>query len=636
MAAPAPITLIGGTGNDRYIVNASTNVVSEGLTAGTDQVVASLNYTLTANVENLELTGTALTGTGNGLANVLTGTSGNNTLSGLVGNDTLIGGAGQDQVTGGTENDRIVMLVTAGDVDVADGGAGIDTLALVGVVDGDGVVVVNLASLTDQVTDIGTVNSESLVQKNFENLDASGLGGSVQATGNAAANLLIGSTGTDTLMGLAGNDTLDGGAGDDVMEGGAGNDTYVVSSLGDTVTETLAGLAGGTDLVQSAVNFTLGANVENLTLTGAADITGMGNTLNNILTGNSGHNLLSGLAGNDRLIGGVGNDNLDGGAGTDNMAGGLGNDTYTVDVATDVVTEALNAGTDQVVASLNYTLGANVENLMLTGSALTGTGNALVNIITGNSGNNTLSGLAGNDQLIGGAGNDTLNGGLGIDAMTGGSGDDLFILDTSADTVIEASGEGSDTVRLAYNVAGPTLIDLNSNYGGNIEHVQVTGTGLFNITGNADANSFTGNGSNNILRGNAGNDVLSGLAGNDTFLFGLGDGQDLIQDSSGAADKMLFDGGIDPLDLVISRQANDLRIAIHGTSDQITIQNWYTSSANRTETIQAGNGELLVSAKVDQLIQAMAGFTTQTGLTWDDAIDQRPQDVEAVLAASWQ
>ena len=87
--------------------------------------------------------------------------------------------------------------------------------------------------------------------------------------------------------------------------------------------------------------------------------------------------------------------------------------------------------------------------------------------------------------------------------------------------------------------------------------------------------------------GGAGNDTLNGGAGNDTFDFGLGGGQDLIQDSSGSADKMSFDSGINPLDLVISRQANDLRLAIHGTPDQITVQNWYTSSVNRTETIQA-------------------------------------------------
>ena len=200
-------TLIGGTGNDSYVVDALTDGVSEGLAAGTDTVVASLNYTLGANVENLELTGSALNGTGNTLANILTGTSGNNVLTGGVGNDTLIGGDGIDTVTGGTENDRIEMLVTAGNVDIADGGAGTDTLALVG---GVGVVVVDLSSLTDQVTSIGGT-TEALVQKNFEHLDASGLGSSVHATGSGGANLLIGSDGADQLTGNAGNDQLAAG-----------------------------------------------------------------------------------------------------------------------------------------------------------------------------------------------------------------------------------------------------------------------------------------------------------------------------------------------------------------------------------------------------------------------------------------
>jgi hypothetical protein len=101
-------------------------------------------------------------------------------------------------------------------------------------------------------------------------------------------------------------------------------------------------------------------------------------------------------------------------------------------------------------------------------------------------------------------------------------------------------------------------------------------------------------------------------------------------------DKLLYDAGINPLDLVISRQANNLRVAIHGSSDQITVQNWYAGTKNRTETIQAGNGQTLLSTQVEQLIQAMAGFTQQTGLTWDQAIDQRPQEVQVVLSASWQ
>jgi len=147
---------------------------------------------------------------------------------------------------------------------------------------------------------------------------------------------------------------------------------------------------------------------------------------------------------------------------------------------------------------------------------------------------------------------------------------------------------------------------------------------------------LSGAGGNDSLRGDFGNDTMNGGSGNDTFLFGRGDGQDLVQDNSGTADKILYDAGINPLDLVISRQANDLRLTIYGSSDRITVQNWYVGTTNRTETIQAGNGQTLLSTQVDQLIQAMASFSQQTGLMWDQAIDQQPAQVQAVLAASWQ
>ena len=117
-------------------------------------------------------------------------------------------------------------------------------------------------------------------------------------------------------------------------------------------------------------------------------------------------------------------------------------------------------------------------------------------------------------------------------------------------------------------------------------------------------------------------------------------GQDTIIDSDpfpGNQDRALFGATINPLDLVISRQVNDLRLTIHGSSDQITVQNGISARAHKSyRDVQAGNGQTLLSTQVDQLIQAMAGFTAQTGLTWDQAIDQQPQEVQAVLAASWQ
>ncbi len=239
-----------------------------------------------------------------------------------------------------------------------------------------------------------------------------------------ADDLLYGYGGNDYLDGGGGNDTLNGGTGNDTMLGGTGDDIYVVDSAGDLVTEAAG---AGTDIVYGYFNYTLPNNVENLSLFGTATI-GTGNTLNNIikgsnlantldgregndtlygydgndiLIGGSGYDNLYGSNGNDTLDGGLHNDLLDGGTGNDSMSGGAGNDTYVVDTLLDVVSEAANAGTDRVNAYINYTLGADVENLSMYGTAATGTGNTLNNVIAGTSSVNTLLGLAGNDTLHG-------------------------------------------------------------------------------------------------------------------------------------------------------------------------------------------------------------------------------------------
>ncbi|MEY9427047.1 hypothetical protein ABH975_002362 [Bradyrhizobium ottawaense] len=140
-----------------------------------------------------------------------------------------------------------------------------------------------------------------------------------------------------------------------------------------------------------------------------ADAGLVGTLGNDTVNGTSGADHLSGFAGNDSLYGLAGDDVLDGGAGADNLVGGAGNDTYNVDNASDVVVENANDGNDAVRSSISYVLGANVENLTLTGGAsINGTGNALANVIVGNDGNNVLSGLGGSDTIDGGAGTDTV------------------------------------------------------------------------------------------------------------------------------------------------------------------------------------------------------------------------------------
>src|SRR5690348_12791366 len=219
---------------------------------------------------------------------------------------------------------------------------------------------------------------------------------------------LINSGGKPLLVGTVDADTLDATAGgDSTLVGLAGNDLYVVDSVNDIVVEDLN---AGIDTVRSSVSYALTPNVENLILTGAGNLSGIGNELNNALTGNDGNNL------------------LDGGLGADALAGGLGDDTYVVDNALDTVTEGVGAGNDTVRASITYTLGLNIEQLVLTGAAaINGTGNALNNNLTGNDALNLLSGGAGDDVIHGLGGNDTIDGGDGNDQLFGDNGDDTLL-----------------------------------------------------------------------------------------------------------------------------------------------------------------------------------------------------------------
>ena len=305
--------------------------------------------------------------------------------------------------------------------------------------------------------------------------------------GTAFNDTMRGNAGNDTLHGAAGNDSLDGGAGSDSMIGGAGNDTYVVNQTGDRVVEAAG---GGTDTVRSSASHSLAANVENLILTGTANLNGTGNSAANRLTGNAGAN------------------RIDGRGGADTMVGGAGNDTYTVDRTGDRVVEAASGGIDTVRAGASFTLSNHVERLILTGTAnLNGTGNGAANTLIGNAGANTLVAGGGNDRLSGGAGADVLKGGMGRDSLGGGRGAD----------------------RLEGNAGN----DLLSGHGAN--DVLLGGAGRDRLLGGAGAD---------LLMGGIGTDQLTGGTGADTFRFrtaaeaGTGRARDVITDFQTGRDKI--------------------------------------------------------------------------------------------------
>jgi Ca2+-binding RTX toxin-like protein len=406
--------------------------------------------------------------TGTPLADTLRGLGGDDTLYGLGGDDVLDGGAGDDTTAGGTGDDTAsyasaiagvtVDLTIAGGQDT--GGAGVDTLS------------------------------------SIENL-----------TGSAFADRLYGKSGTNVLIGDGGDDTLDGRSGADSMDGGSGNDAYVVDDGGDTIAD-----SSGVDTVRSSITYTLGAALENLTLTGGADLDGTGNPLSNALLGNGGNNRLTGLAGGDSLIGGGGEDWLDGGAGADSMNGGSGNDSYVVDNAGDTIADS--SGIDTVHSSIAYTLGAALENLTLIGNAaIGGTGNAAGNTLLGNAGNNLLTGLDGDDILVGHDGDDRLEGGTGDDSLAGGEG---------KDQARYSSATAGVTVDLAINGVQDTG-DAGLDTLANIENL--TGSAFADgLLGNGKANGLSGGRGDDTLRGRSGDDRLSGGAGNDTL--DGGDGND--------------------------------------------------------------------------------------------------------------
>lgn len=219
----------GGDGNDIYYVDHVRDKAEENFFGGgVDTVWSSVSYTLShadKGIEHLILSGVAsITGTGNGLYNILVGNGGNNVLVGNGGDDQLFGGNGNDYVNGGIGND------------VLNGGAGIDYVDYTnGTRDGQAFIGAT-AGVTVNLNLVGAQNTkgaglDTLV--NIENINATNFNDSL--TGNASNNVLWGKGGNDQLIGGSGNDTLIGGDGRDTFTGGTGNDKFVYTLVNDSL-----------------------------------------------------------------------------------------------------------------------------------------------------------------------------------------------------------------------------------------------------------------------------------------------------------------------------------------------------------------------------------------------------------------
>lgn len=379
-----------------------------------------------------------------------------NSVTGLA--DTQTGGAGDDEFQVDNPLDKVVELENGG---------------------------------TDTIT--SSVSYQLPV--NVENLQLTGIL-SIDAIGNSANNV---------LRGNAGDNRLDGRQGNDTYIGGAGNDTYLIRDIAEYarlqmhilmngLSFSIEERAGeGIDSIETnAFVMYMPDQIENLRVTSLIDVrsietrgTGegagyryIGNTLDNrIDLSSTDFTAARGLLDTVRI---------DGGAGADTMLGSDIEDIYVVDDIGDVIVERGNA-IDTVESRVSWQLGERLENLLLTGDAATeGLGNELDNVL--NSAENSAA-----------------------NRLSGSTGDDTYLIGLN-DTVIEAAGEGTDTLQLLER-SGDTSTVFHAQQWANIEVLKVgEKLGSVDLIGDDRDNGLYGNYSSNLLEGGAGNDVLYGAS----------------------------------------------------------------------------------------------------------------------------
>ncbi len=609
---------------------------------------------------------------GAGGNDLLLGTSGREVLSGGLGEDTLNGAGLTDTLAGGAGSDRFIFDQAPGAANadlIADFAGGTDRLVLHGEVmpavgvsgrlsagdprffagpgatsgqdDSDRLIYDTSSGQLRYDADgsgsgaaqrIATLQGAPVIAAtDIEIVNGSGGGGGAHVVGTEGNDSLVGTAGDDTIEGLGGFDTIDGGAGADSMEGGLQDDVFFVDNPGDLVVELEGG--GSNDHVHSSVTYTLPAWVNNLALTGSADIDGMGNELDNVITGNAGANV------------------LDGGLGADSMDGGEGDDTYIADGA-DMLSDP--GGVDTVVfdnhSSVRLLSGFENLTLRVTEDAFFSEadvfGNELDNVIRiespfgktffihGNDGNDTLIGSDAEEWFF-------FSGSFGQDSVDGGGGTLDYIrftgasagltIDLAAGTATSTAGEvtfvnienatGSTMDDLLRAADGSTLLGMDGN------DTIVGGAGDDTLGGGDPFGDEVDTGDDHVS-GGGGNDSLSGDAGSDTLLGALGDdqlrgGADGDELSGGEGNDTLHgDGGADRLifDVTPGAANSDGIVGFETGSDVIVLDGLHMSSLGASGEFAAGDARFSAnSAGTAQDGSDRVVYDTSTGELWYDA-----------------
>ncbi|WP_129505146.1 calcium-binding protein [Bosea sp. Tri-54] len=703
----------------------------------TDKGLATLAVDLASN-------GSALT-KGTVAGEAIVGTTKADIIIGFQGNDTLTGGGGADTYVYARGDGHDVII------DAASYNNEVDKLVLTGVDPG-------AVTLQRNGNDLTLVIAESepgagdggsiLIKATLDDYYSSGLEQIVLADGTVwtkadlrlmllaqastagddtiagfdVADVITAGAGNDTVNAGAGNDSITGGLGNDTLTGGGGADTYVYARGDghDVIVETgflegvadtlvLTGVAStavtverfGSDVTLVIAESAPGAGdggriklkeqyqslydrgVETVTFSDGVSWTKA--DIANIIAEQIGSSGVThpGTTGDDTISGTSGNDTFDGYGGNDTLTGGVGSDTYRFGVGSgnDLIIETSSAAdTDRIEL-----LGLNPDDVVLSRSGnhlfvvIKATGETLkvqdhfyvasygidqivfangttldraaiqqAAWIRGDGGDNALTGSAANDTLDGGAGNDTLTGGTGSDTYRFGvgSGNDVIIETSSAadtdrinllglnpdDVVLNRSG---NHLFVTIKATGETLKVQDHFYTtsyGIDQIVFANGTTLDRVAiqqaawirGDGGDNSLTGSAANDTLDGGAGNDTLNGGTGSDTYRFGAGSGNDVVIETSSAADTDRIELlGLNPDDVVLSRSGNHLFVVIKATGETLKVQDHFYTTSYGIDQIVFANGTSLDRAAIQQAawIRGDAGDNTLTGTSGNDVFE---------------
>jgi Ca2+-binding RTX toxin-like protein len=373
-------------------------------------------------------------------------------------------------------------------------------------------------------------------------------------------------------------------------------------------------LSSGTATGASEIIF--GTTSGDVISAGAGDDILTGGDGNDTLNGNAGNDVILGDPGADTLHGEAGNDTLDGGAGNDTLNGGLGNNTY-----------RFGRGDGQDVISYTYDTTATRTNTV-----------------------QFKDGVAPADVIVSRTGDDLL---LGIASTTDQVRVQLFFYQDNPASAYNSVQQVAFADGTTWDLAG-ILTELGRGTAGNDTTRGTVGDDVLNGQGGNDAlngaagndtlngqdgaDTLHGEAGNDTLDGGAGNDTLNGGAGNDTYLFTPGAGADTLSDydtTAGNTDLLSFGTGITAEQLWFRQVGSNLEVSLLGTSDRMTITNWYSGSAYHVEQFRTADGQTLLDTQVQALVSAMAAFAPPAqGQT---TLPQAYQDALApVIAANWQ